>query len=369
MLKTTPFIEAHRRSGAKLIDFGGYLMPVHYAGIVKEHEAVRQRVGVFDVSHMGEFLVEGPEALRLVQHVTVNDASVLTPGRAQYSAMCQDDGGIVDDLLVYCLAPDRFMLVVNASNQEKDLAWIRANNRFDATVTDIGAQTALLAVQGPRATELLQAFTDVDLSAIPYYHFATGTFMGLPDVILSATGYTGEKGFEIYARVDAIGVDAIDPYWDTLLSAGAEPCGLGARDSLRLEMGFALYGNDITDRTTPLEAGLGWITKLGKGPFIGKEALEAQKQAGIRRKLVGFVMREERAIPRSQYRILDAAGDPIGVVTSGGPSIALGVGIGMGYVDAAHAAEGRAIFVEIRQKAVPASVFKPPFRPKDGETG
>jgi aminomethyltransferase len=365
MLKTTPFIDAHRRSGAKLIDFGGYLMPVHYAGIVKEHEAVRQRVGIFDVSHMGEFLVEGPEALRLVQHVTVNDASVLTPGRAQYSAMCQDDGGIVDDLLVYCLAPDRFMLVVNASNQEKDLAWIHANNRFDAKVTDIGPKTALLAVQGPQATALLQTFTDVDLSAIPYYHFARGTFMGIPDVILSATGYTGEKGFEIY-----IGVDAIDPYWDMLVAAGAEPCGLGARDSLRLEMGFALYGNDISDRTTPLEAGLGWITKLGKGPFIGKEVLEARKQAGTRQKLVGFVMREERAIPRSQYRILDAAGNPIGVVTSGGPSIALGVGIGigMGYVDATHATEGSPIFVEIRQKAVAASVFKPPFRPKDGAT-
>lgn len=359
MLKTTPFIEAHRQSGAKLIDFGGYLMPVQYAGIVKEHEAVRQRAGVFDVSHMGEFLVEGPQALQLVQHVTVNDASMLTPGRAQYSAMCQDDGGIVDDLLVYCLAPDRFMLVVNASNQEKDLAWIRANNRFDATVTDIGPQTALLAVQGPRATEILQTFTDVDLSAIPYYHFATGTFMGIPDVILSATGYTGEKGFEIYARV----APHVDPnhLWDGIVAAGAEPCGLGARDSLRLEMGFALYGNDITDRTTPLEAGLGWITKLGKGPFIGKEALEAQKQAGIRKKLVGFVMSEERALPRSHYRILDNAGNAIGEVSSGGPSLALGAGIGMGYVDVAHAAEGSRIFVEIRQKPVAAVVTKPPF--------
>jgi aminomethyltransferase len=366
MLKTTPFIDAHRRSGAKLIDFGGYLMPVQYAGIVKEHEAVRQGVGLFDVSHMGEILVEGPQALRLVQHVTVNDASVLTPGRAQYSAMCQDDGGIVDDLLVYCLAPDRFMLVVNASNQEKDLAWIHANNRFDAKVTDIGPQTALLAVQGPKAAELLQPFTDTDLGSIPYYHFATGAFMGIPDVILSATGYTGEKGFELYMRSDAaVGPSSI---WDSLLSAGAEPCGLGARDSLRLEMGYPLYGNDISDRTTPLEAGLGWITKLGKGPFIGKDALEARKQAGIRNKLVGFVMSEERAIPRSRYRILDAAGDPIGEVTSGGPSIALGVGIGMGYVDAAHAAEGSPIFVEIRQKAVPATVFKPPFRPKDGAT-
>lgn len=361
MLKTTPFIDAHRRAGAKLIDFGGYLMPVHYAGIVKEHEAVRQRAGVFDVSHMGEFLVEGTQALQLVQHVTVNDASVLTPGRAQYSAFCRDDGGIVDDLLVYCLAPDRFMLVVNASNQEKDLAWIRENNRFDATVTDIGPQTALLAVQGPKAAELLQPFTDIDLGSIPYYHFAVGTFMGLPDVILSATGYTGEKGFEIYIRVDAIGVDAIDPYWDMLVGAGAEPCGLGARDSLRLEMGFALYGNDITDETTPLEAGLGWITKLGKGPFIGRETLQAQKTAGVDRRLVGFVMKEERAIPRSQYRILDAAGAAIGFVTSGGPSLALGAGIGMGYVAAAHAAEGSPIFVEIRQKPVAAVVTKPPF--------
>lgn len=333
-------------------------MPVQYAGIVKEHEAVRQRVGMFDVSHMGEIAIRGRQALGLVQHVTVNDASVLFPGRAQYSAMCHDNGGIVDDLLVYMLADNHYLLVVNASNKDKDLAWIRANNRFDATVTDISDDTCLLAVQGPKAVETLQAFTDMDLGSIPYYHFATGRFMGIPDVILSATGYTGERGFELYFDKESCDPAAV---WAALIEAGVEPCGLGARDSLRLEMGYALYGNDLTDTTTPLEAGLGWITKLGKGPFIGKEVLEAQKQVGIRKKLVGFVMREERALPRSHYRILDEAGKVIGEVTSGGPSLALGTGIGMGYVDAAHASEGHTIGIEIRQKTVPAVITRPPF--------
>jgi aminomethyltransferase len=365
-LKTTPFIQSHRESGAKLIDFGGYEMPVNYpAGIVKEHMAVRERAGMFDVSHMGEIEVKGAQALDLVQFVTTNDASVLFPGRVQYSAMCVEDGGIVDDLLVYMIAENHYLLVVNASNKDKDFEWIVNNNTFDATVTDISEQTCLLAVQGPEAVAKLQAFTEVDLSAIPYYHFQIGTFMGMKDVILSATGYTGEAGFEIYFNVGGDGkrVDAIDPdnVWKTLIEAGIEPCGLGSRDSLRLEMGYALYGNDITSSTTPLEAGLGWVTKLSKGRFLGSDVLTAQKAAGITRKLVGFVVSVPRAIPRSHYRLADATGATIGEVSSGGQSIVKGIGIGMGYVDVAHASEGSKIFVDIRNQLVEAVVTRPPF--------
>jgi aminomethyltransferase len=359
MLKTTPFISSHRASGAKLIDFGGYEMPVNYpAGIVKEHMAVRERAGMFDVSHMGELEVTGAQALDLVQYVTTNDASVLFPGRVQYSAMCYEDGGIVDDLLVYMIAENHYLLVVNASNKDKDLAWIVQNNTFDATVTDLSEQTCLLAVQGPHAVEKLQAFTDVDLASIPYYHFKIGTFMGMEDVILSATGYTGEAGLEIYFRVGAADPSEI---WERLLSAGIEPCGLGSRDSLRLEMGYALYGNDITASTTPLEAGLGWVTKLSKGRFLGSDALTAQKAAGVTKKLVGFTLSVPRAIPRSHYRLGDATGAVIGEVSSGGQSIVKGIGIGMGYVDAAHASEGTKIFVEIRNQWVEAVVTRPPF--------
>lgn len=370
-LKTTPFIQCHRDSGAKLIDFGGYEMPVNYpAGIVNEHKAVRERAGMFDVSHMGELEVKGAQALDLVQYVTTNDASALFPGRVQYSAMCYEDGGIVDDLLVYMIAENHYLLVVNASNKDKDFAWIVQNNAFDATVTDLSEQTCLLAVQGPEAVAKLQAFTEVDLAAIPYYHFKIGTFMGMEDVILSATGYTGEAGFEIYFRVgtladpsDARDGQRVDPsqIWRTLLSAGIEPCGLGSRDSLRLEMGYALYGNDITSSTTPLEAGLGWVTKLGKGRFLGSDALTAQKAAGVRKKLVGFTMTSPRAIPRSHYRLGDATGAVIGEVSSGGQSIIKGIGIGMGYVDTAHASEGTKIFVEIRNQWVEAVVTRPPF--------
>ncbi len=365
-LKTTPFIQSHRESGAKLIDFGGYEMPVNYpAGIVKEHMAVRERAGLFDVSHMGEIDVKGAQALDLVQFVTTNDASVLFPGRVQYSAMCYEDGGIVDDLLVYMIAENHYLLVVNASNKDKDFEWIVKNNSFDATVTDISDETCLLAVQGPESIAKLQAFTDVDLASIPYYHFKIGTFMGMEDVILSATGYTGEAGLEIYFRVGVDGkrVDAIDPdhVWKRLLDAGIEPCGLGSRDSLRLEMGYALYGNDITSSTSPLEAGLGWVTKLSKGRFLGSDALTAQKAAGITRKLVGFVVSVPRAIPRSHYRLADATGATIGEVSSGGQSIVKGIGIGMGYVDVAHASEGTKIFVDIRNQLVEAVVTRPPF--------
>jgi aminomethyltransferase len=359
-LKTTPFISSHRVSGAKLIDFGGYEMPVNYpAGIVKEHMAVRERAGMFDVSHMGELEVKGAQALDLVQFVTTNDASVLFPGRVQYSVMCYEDGGIVDDLLVYMIAENHYLLVVNASNKDKDFAWIVQNNTFDASVTDISEQTCLLAVQGPQAVEKLQAFTDVDLASISYYHFKIGTFMGMKDVILSATGYTGEAGLEIYFGVGTL----VDPsqIWEHLLSAGIEPCGLGSRDSLRLEMGYALYGNDITASTTPLEAGLGWVTKLSKGRFLGSDALTAQKAAGVQKKLVGFTLSVPRAIPRSHYRLGDATGGVIGEVSSGGQSIVKGIGIGMGYVDAAHASEGTTIFVDIRNQWVEAVVTRPPF--------
>jgi aminomethyltransferase len=360
-LKTTPFISSHRASGAKLIDFGGYEMPVNYpAGIVKEHMAVRERAGMFDVSHMGEIEVTGAQALDLVQFVTTNDASVLFPGRVQYSAMCYEDGGIVDDLLVYMIAENHYLLVVNASNKDKDFAWIVQNNTFDATVTDISEQTCLLAVQGPQAIEKLQAFTDVDLASIPYYHFKIGTFMGMEDVILSATGYTGEAGLEIYFQ-HRVGAADPDTIWRTLLSAGIEPCGLGSRDSLRLEMGYALYGNDITASTTPLEAGLGWVTKLSKGRFLGSDVLTAQKAAGVQKKLVGFTLSVPRAIPRSHYRLGDATGAVIGEVSSGGQSIVKGIGIGMGYVDVAHASEGTKIFVEIRNQWVEAVVTRPPF--------
>lgn len=364
-LKTTPFISSHRASGAKLIDFGGYEMPVNYpAGIVKEHMAVRERAGMFDVSHMGELEVTGAQALDLVQYVTTNDASVLFPGRVQYSAMCYEDGGIVDDLLVYMIAENHYLLVVNASNKDKDFAWIVQNNTFDATVTDISEQTCLLAVQGPHAVERLQAFTDVDLASIPYYHFKIGSFMGMEDVILSATGYTGEAGLEIYFqhRLGAADPD-VDPseIWERLLSAGIEPCGLGSRDSLRLEMGYALYGNDITASTTPLEAGLGWVTKLSKGRFLGSDVLTAQKAAGVQKKLVGFTLSVPRAIPRSHYRLGDATGAVIGEVSSGGQSIVKGIGIGMGYVNVAHASEGTKIFVEIRNQWVEAVVTRPPF--------
>jgi aminomethyltransferase len=309
---------------------------------------------------MGEIEVTGAQALELVQYVTTNDASVLFPGRVQYSAMCYEDGGIVDDLLVYMIAENHYLLVVNASNKDKDFAWIVQNNTFDATVTDISEQTCLLAVQGPHAVEKLQAFTDVDLASIPYYHFKIGSFMGMEDVILSATGYTGEAGLEIYLRVGAADPD-VDPsqIWERLLSTGIEPCGLGSRDSLRLEMGYALYGNDITDTTSPIEAGLGWITKFTKD-FTNSEALKQQKEAGVSRKLVGFIM-QERGIPRGHYPIVDAAGEVIGEVSSGTQSPSMGVGIGMGYVQTAYSKVGTEIYIQIRNKNLKAQVEKLPL--------
>lgn len=363
MLKRTPFFEVHQNSGAKLIDFGGFEMPVQYAGILKEHEAVRNRAGMFDVSHMGEILVKGPKALDLIQFVTVNDASKLVPGKVQYSAMCFENGGIVDDLLVYMMNVDEYMLVVNASNKDKDLDWIlKMNEDFGAEVVDVSDSMCLLAVQGPKSVELLQKLTPINLSEITYYSFKVGDFAGNSDVILSATGYTGEKGFEIYFDGNTVSPHQI---WNSIMDAGKdvglEPAGLGARDTLRLEMGFALYGNDISDKMTPLEAGLGWITKLDKTDFSGKKAIVAQKEAGIPKRLIGFVTEDRRAIPRSHYVLKSLEGEIIGEVTSGGQSPSLGIGIGMGYVKTGFQTPDIEILVEIRGKDYKATVTKPPF--------
>ncbi|MBP1654528.1 MAG: gcvT [Bacteroidetes bacterium] len=357
-LKQTPFHGAHVRSGAKLVEFAGFEMPIQYAGIVEEHKRVRNSVGVFDVSHMGEVEVRGPGALAFVQRITVNDASRLVEGRVQYSAMCYEDGGIVDDLLVYHCG-DHYMLVINASNTEKDIAWMRSHATGDVTINDRSESTGLLAVQGPKSLATLQRLTDLDLGSIQYYHWKPGMIAGVK-ALVSRTGYTGELGFELYVGSDPAAGLAL---WDAVMEAGREheigPVGLGARDTLRLEMGFCLYGNDIDRTTNPLEAGLGWITKLEKGDFIGRQALQAVKQQGLRRKLVGFSL-NDRAFPRHGYEI-QAGGKRIGVVTSGTFSPVLEKGIGMGYVDAAHAASGSALDIMVRDRCVPATVVQLPF--------
>lgn len=362
MLKQTPFYEIHKQEGAKIIDFGGFDMPVQYDSIRKEHNAVRENLGMFDVSHMGEFMVRGKEALDLIQHVTINDASKLKPGKAQYSAMCYEDGGIVDDLLVYMLDEDEYMLVVNASNIDKDFDWIDKNNSFDAELTNISDDMCLLAVQGPDSVKTLQKLTDTDLSAITFYTFEKGSLAGYDDIILSATGYTGEKGFELYFDKNETDPKEI---WKAIMEAGdefdIEPCGLGARDTLRLEKGFALYGNDITKDTNPLEARMGWLTKLDKGEFIGRDALKKVKEEGLKRKLVGFVIDDKRSIPRKDYEIYDADDNKIGFVTSGSRSITLGKNIGMGYVGIDEAEEGNTVYIEIRNRKAEATVTKPPF--------
>lgn len=363
MLNKTPFHSIHEKLGGKLVDFAGFEMPVQYKGIKTEHAAVRDAVGVFDVSHMGEFFISGPEAIDLIQKVTVNDVSKLVAGKAQYSCMCYEDGGIVDDLIVYKLYDEnQYILVVNASNIEKDLTWINQNNSFDAEVYDNSPDTALLAVQGPKSVETLQKLTDLDLGSIGFYSFKMGSLAGMEGVVFSATGYTGEKGFELYFDKNHVDPEVV---WNAIFEAGEEfgieACGLGARDTLRLEMGYALYGNDITKETHPLEARLGWITKFDKGDFVGKEVLLRKKEAGIDRQLVGFVLDDQRSIPRNGYQIMNEAGEHIGVVTSGTMSITLGKGIGMGYVEKAYAAEGSAINIAIRKKTAAAVVSKPPF--------
>ncbi len=363
MLNRTPFYEIHQQSGAKLIDFGGWDMPVQYDGIKQEHKTVRDSVGLFDVSHMGEFYIQGSKALQLIQHITINDAAKLSPGKAQYSAMCYEDGGIVDDLLVYKLFDDNgYMLVVNASNIDKDLKWIRENNDFDAEVVNNSADICLLAVQGPKSIPTLQKLTDTDLSKIKFYNFEMGALAGFENIMLSATGYTGEKGFELYFDKNSVDPEAI---WNAVANAGAEfdiqPCGLGARDTLRMEMGFALYGNDITKETNPLEARMGWLTKLDKGDFIGRQALQKAKKQGVSRKLMGLLFDDPRAIPRPGYEIVDENEQKIGHVTSGTRSISLGKNIGMGYVPVSRSADGSTVFVKIRSKVAEAEVVKPPF--------
>lgn len=362
MLKRTPFYQKHQAHGARLIDFGGFEMPVQYNGIKQEHLSVREHAGLFDVSHMGEFFVTGSEALELIQKVTINDATKLTPGKAQYTAMCYEDGGIVDDLLVYMLGENEYMLVVNASNIEKDFNWIAGHNNFQAELLNRSDELALLALQGPASADIMQKLTSIMVDDIGFYTFKTGTIAGENDIILSATGYTGEKGFELY-----IDLKKTDPVklWDAIIKAGEEyhlePAGLGARDTLRLEMGYALYGNDITAETTPLEARMGWLTKFGKEDFIGKKSLLKQKENGVKRKLMGFVISEPRNIPRSGYQILTKTGEKIGHVTSGTQSISLNKAIGMGYIASDQAREGEKIYINIRKKQVEAEVVKPPF--------
>lgn len=362
MLKKTPFNREHSRLGAKLIDFGGFEMPVQYEGIRQEHSAVRDHAGLFDVSHMGEFFVSGENALSLIQQVTINDSSALTPGKAQYSAMCYEDGGIVDDLLVYMLAKNHYMLVVNASNIEKDFNWISDQNKLGAELVNRSDEMALLALQGPASVEILQQLTDSEVDKIPFYTFETGSVAGENEIIISATGYTGESGFELY--IDLSKSDPIQ-IWRALFDAGKnlnlKPAGLGARDTLRLEMGYALYGNDITRETTPLEARMGWLTKLDKESFIGKKALLKQKDDGLKRRLMGFEVTEPRSIPRSGYTIEDEEGSIIGFVTSGTQSITLNKAIGMGYLSIEKAIDGEKIYINIRNKKAEAIVVKPPF--------
>lgn len=362
MAKKTPFYDIHQKLGAKIIDFGGYDMPVQYAGIRKEHMAVRQKAGLFDVSHMGEFFISGPQALELVQYVTVNDAAKLYPGRAQYTAMCYENGGIVDDLLVYMLDENQYMLVVNAANKEKDLNWIHSNNSFEAQVDDRSEDICLIAVQGPNAPEIVNELASIDTDEIKFYHSKYGSVAGADNVIISATGYTGEKGFELY--FDKYNNDP-HQVWNKLMEAGEnrglEPAGLGARDTLRLEFGLPLYGNDLNEETNPIEAGLGWITKPDKGDFIGKETLLEVKRSGPKRKLIGIEMQEPKKIPRKGYAVLNSEGEEIGEVTSGGLSIVLDNGIGMAYVKTEYAEPDTSVSISIRNKAVPAVLKKPPF--------
>lgn len=362
MSKKTPLYPQHEKLGAKLIDFGGFQMPVQYAGIKQEHLAVRKHAGLFDVSHMGEFFISGPNALALIQKVTINDASVLAPGRAQYSAMCYENGGIVDDLLVYKLGEEQYMLVVNASNIQKDLEWIKSQNIMNAEIQNHSVNMGLLALQGPASVNILQNLTSTDVSSLKFYTFIKGSVAGEEDIIISATGYTGEKGFELY--IDTQKAD-ITKVWTKIFETGKEfelePAGLGARDTLRIEMGYALYGNDITKETTPLEARMGWLTKFDKGGFVGKDRLLQQKENGIPRKLMGFKIQEERKIPRAGYEIRDKFGSEIGSVTSGTQSISLNKGIGLGYIKTDRAAENEKIFIKIRKEQVPAIVVKPPF--------
>ena len=357
-MKNTALSHIHESLGAKMVPFAGYNMPVQYEGINAEHETVRSGVGVFDVSHMGEFLIEGEHALELIQRISSNDASKLNVEDAQYSCMPNDAGGIVDDLIIYRVKEQTFLLVVNASNIEKDWDWISKHNSNNAEMKNISDNFSLLAIQGPKAVEAMQSLTSVDLGEIPFYKFKVAEFAGIDHVIISATGYTGSGGFEIYCKNSEV-----EQVWNKVFEAGAaygiKPIGLAARDTLRLEMGYCLYGNDIDDNTSPIEAGLGWITKFTKD-FVNSKALLEQKEAGVSRRLRAFEL-QTKGIPRQGYAILDEEGNNIGVVTSGTMSPSLKKGIGMGYVNTGHTKFGSEIFIQVRNKALPATVIKLPF--------
>ena len=360
-MKTTPFTEKHIALSAKMHEFAGYNMPIEYSGIIDEHLTVCQGVGVFDVSHMGEFWVKGPKALAFLQKVTSNNVAVLTPGKIQYTCFPNDKGGIVDDLLVYQYEPEKYMLVVNAANIEKDWDWCVSHNTEGAELENASDHMAQLAVQGPKAILALQKLTDIDLSSIPYYTFKVGKFAGEENVIISNTGYTGAGGFELYFYPNVA-----DTIWKAVFEAGEEfdikPIGLGARDTLRLEMGFCLYGNDLDDTTSPIEAGLGWITKFIEGKeFINRPMLEKQKAEGVTRKLVGFEM-VDRGIPRHGYELVNSDGEKIGIVTSGTMSPTRKIGIGMGYVKPEYGKAGTEICIDMRGRKLKAVVVKPPFR-------
>ena len=357
-MKNTALSEVHESLGAKMVPFAGFNMPVQYAGVKVEHECVRTGVGVFDVSHMGEFLITGDKALDLIQYVSSNDASKLEPGKAQYSCLPNADGGIVDDLIIYMIEENKYLLVVNASNIEKDWNWISKHNTMGAEMKNLSDDYSLLAIQGPKAAEAMQSLTSVNLSDIKFYNFVVGPFAGIEHVIISATGYTGSGGFEIYCKNNEV-----KQVWEKVFEAGKDfgiqPIGLAARDTLRLEMGYCLYGNDIDDTTSPLEAGLGWVTKFTKD-FVNSENLKAQKEAGVSRKLVGFEL-VDKGVPRHDYPIVNEAGDVIGKVTSGTMAPSINKAVGLGYVPTELSTEGSEIFIQVRNKNIKAVVTKPPF--------
>ena len=360
-MKNTPFTQKHVALGARMAEFAGFNMPISYTGINDEHAAVRNNAGVFDVSHMGEFILKGENALDLIQRVTSNDASKLTAGKAQYSCLPNDKGGIIDDLIVYCVEENKvYMLVVNAGNIKKDWDWISKHNTLDVEMHDISDHTCLLAIQGPNATKILQPLTELDIMNLKYYTFAKGKFAGVENVLISATGYTGSGGVEIYFEDKG---DNAEKIWDAIFAAGAsqgiKPIGLGARDTLRLEMGYCLYGNDIDDTTTPLEAGLGWITKFTKD-FTASDILEKQKAEGVSQKLAGLEMME-KGIPRHDYEIKDHMGATIGRVTSGTQSPSLSKAIAMGYIHSTYTPIGQQVYVKVRDKLLTAKVVKMPF--------
>ncbi|MCT3639402.1 glycine cleavage system protein T [Elizabethkingia anophelis] len=357
-MKRTALFDKHVSLGAKIVPFAGFEMPVQYSGVTEEHFAVREKAGMFDVSHMGQFFIEGPGSKELLQKVTTNNVDALEDGKAQYSCLPNENGGIVDDLIVYKIADEKYFVVVNASNIDKDWNHISKYNTFGAKMANASDDMSLIAIQGPKATEILQKLTDTPLADIPYYNFTIGAVAGVQDVIISNTGYTGSGGFEIYFKNE----NAVK-LWDALTEAGEEfgmiPCGLASRDTLRLEKGFCLYGNDIDDTTSPIEAGLGWITKFDKD-FVSKEVFAKQKEEGITRKLVGFEM-QEKAIPRHDYEVVDAEGNVIGKVTSGTMSPMKKIGVGLAYVAKPHFKLGSDIFIRIRNKDIPAKVVKLPF--------